>query len=105
VEKLSYQEEEAMKAIWGIGEGNIKLFLEHMSSPDAPYTTLASTVRNLEKKGYVSSRLTGNAYRYKPLITADEYKKKLISGFVRDYFAGSYKELVNFIALIEGKKE
>ena len=120
MEKLSPQEEEAMQAVWRTGEGNIKLFLEHMSSPDTPYTTLASTIKNLEKKGFVSSRLIGNAYLYKPLISEDEYKKKFMSGFVKDYFADSYKELVNFfvgekklsakelkeiIALIEGKKE
>jgi predicted transcriptional regulator len=120
MEKLSHQEEEAMQAIWRTGEGNIKLFLEHMPASDTPYTTLASTVKNLEKKGYVSSRLVGNAYLYRPLVTEDEYKKKFMNGFVRDYFADSYKELVNFfieekklsakelkeiIALIEGKKD
>ena len=39
---------------------------------------------------------------YKPLITEDEYKKKFMSGFVKDYFANSYKELVNFF--VEEKK-
>jgi predicted transcriptional regulator len=39
---------------------------------------------------------------YKPLIPEDEYKKKFMSGFVRDYFANSYKELVNFF--VEEKK-
>ena len=40
-----------MQAIWKTGEGNIKLFLDNMESPQPPYTTLASTVKNLEKKG------------------------------------------------------
>ena len=46
--------------------------------------------------------MVGNAYLYKPLIAEDEYKKKFMSGFVRDYFANSYKELVNFF--VEEKK-
>ncbi|HEX3386445.1 MAG TPA: BlaI/MecI/CopY family transcriptional regulator [Mucilaginibacter sp.] len=96
MEKLSQQEEEAMQAVWKAGEGNIKLFLENMPSAGTPYTTLASTIKNLEKKGYLSSRMVGNAYLYQPLITEDEYKKKFMNGFVRDYFANSYKELVNF---------
>ena len=119
MEKLSPQEEEAMQAVWKTGEGNVKLFLDNMSSPGTPYTTLASTIKNLEKKGFLSSRLIGNAYLYKPVISEDEYKKKFMSGFVKDYFADSYKELVNFfveekklsakelkeiIDLIEGKK-
>jgi predicted transcriptional regulator len=73
-----------------------------MSSPATPYTTLASTIKNLEKKGYLTSRMVGNAYLYKPLIPEDEYKKKFMSGFVRDYFSDSYKELVNFF--VEEKK-
>jgi BlaI family penicillinase repressor len=96
MEKLSHQEEEAMQAVWKTGEGNVKLFLENMEGAGTPYTTLASTIKNLEKKGYLSSRFIGNAYLYKPLITEDEYKKKFMSGFVKDYFANSYKELVNF---------
>ena len=120
MEKLSHQEEEAMQAVWKTGEGSIKLFLDNMSSSDTPYTTLASTIKNLEKKGYLSSRMIGNAYLYRPLISEDEYKKKFMSGFVRDYFSNSYKDLVNFfveekklsagelkeiIKLIEGNKE
>jgi BlaI family penicillinase repressor len=102
MEKLSHQEEEAMQAVWKTGEGSVKLFLENMPSPGTPYTTLASTIKNLEKKGFLSSRLIGNAYLYRPLISEDEYKNKFMNGFVRDYFANSYKDLVNFF--VEGKK-
>jgi predicted transcriptional regulator len=101
MEKLSIQEEEAMLAIWRTGEGNIKSFMESMSEPP-PYTTVASTVKNLEKKGYLSSRLTGNAYLYKPAITEEEYKKKFMGNVVKEYFDNSYKELVNFF--VEQKK-
>ena len=101
MEKLSQQEEEAMQAVWKVGEGSIKTFLENIASPP-PYTTLASTIKNLEKKGYLTSRMVGNAYLYRPAISEDEYKKKFMNGFVRDYFANSYKELVNFF--IEEKK-
>jgi len=102
MDKLTPQEEEAMQAIWKTGEGNVKLFLENMEKPGTPYTTLASTVKNLEKKEFLSSRLFGNAYLYKPLISEAEYKKKFMSGFVKDYFDNSYKELVNFF--VEEKK-
>lgn len=102
MEKLTIQEEEAMQAIWKSGEGNVKLFLDAIEEPKPPYTTLASTVKNLEKKGFVSSRLIGNAYLYKAVVTEDEYKKKFMNGFVKDYFDNSYKELVNFF--VEEKK-
>jgi predicted transcriptional regulator len=96
MEKLTPQEEQAMQAIWKTGEGNVKLFLENISLPKPPYTTLASTVKNLEKKGYLTSRLVGNTYLYKPAFSADEHKKGFLSGVVKTYFGNSYKELVNF---------
>ena len=74
MEKLSLPEEQAMQTIWQVGEGNVKAFLDKMPDPP-PYTTLASTVKNLEKKGFLKSRLIGNTYVYRASITEEEYKK------------------------------
>ena len=101
-DKLTPQEEQAMRAVWKCGEANVKSFLENMEAPVPPYTTLASTIKNLEKKGYLSSRLLGNAYLYKPAVTEEEYKKKFMGNVVKDYFDNSYKEMVNFF--VEQKK-
>jgi BlaI family penicillinase repressor len=95
MEKLTHVEEEAMQAVWRTGEGNIKAFMDNMKEP-APYTTVASVIKNLEKKGYLSGRLVGNVYLYKPLINDVEYKKKFMGKVVKEYFDNSYKELVNF---------
>ena len=98
-EKLTQQEEEVMRVIWRIKEGNVKTFLENM--PDAgrpPYTTLASTIKNLEKKGYLQSRLIGNMYWYTPSIREADFKKKSLGDMVKNHFDNSYKELVTFFA-------
>ena len=96
MEKLTPQEEQAMQAIWQAGEGNVKVFLENIPEPRPPYTTLASTVKNLEKKGYLRSSLVGNTYVYQPAITEAEYKKRFMRHFIRDYFDNSYKDMVSF---------
>jgi len=101
MEKLSFQEEEAMQAVWKTGEANIKAFMDNMDAA-LPYTTIASTIKNLEKKGFLSSRLIGNTYLYKPVVSGEEYKKKFMGTVVKDYFDNSYKELVNFF--VEQKK-
>jgi len=119
MEKLTQQEEEAMQAVWKIGEGNIKSFMAALGEPLPPYTTLASTVKNLEKKGFVKSRLIGNSHIYTAEITEEAYKQRFMGNVVKDYFENSYKEMVSFfveknkisteelkeiIGLIEGKK-
>lgn len=96
MEKLTRQEEEAMLAIWKTGEGNVKQVLDMIEEPKPPYTTLASTIKNLEKKGYLTSRLVGNSYIYKPALREADYKKNFMNGVVKNYFSDSYKELVNF---------
>lgn len=98
MEKLTQQEEDAMQTIWEAGSGFIKDFLEKMPEPKPPYTTLASTVKNLEKKGFVQAEKLGNTYRYQALIKAEDYKKRFMKNFVGDYFKSSYKELVAFFA-------
>jgi BlaI family penicillinase repressor len=98
MEKLSLQEEEAMQAVWQKGTGFIKEFLDLMAVPKPPYTTLASTIKNLERKGFLKSEKIGNTYRYIANIKEEEYKKRFMSGFVNDYFKSSYKELVTFFA-------
>jgi predicted transcriptional regulator len=90
-----------MQAVWRTGEGNIKAFMENMDEP-SPYTTVASTIKNLEKKGFLSSRLIANAYLYKPVISEEDYKKKFVGNVVKEYFDNSYKELVSFF--VEQKK-
>ena len=98
MEKLSQQEEEAMQAVWQNGTGFIKDFLDLLAEPKPPYTTLASTIKNLERKGFVKSDKVGNSYRYVPVIKEEEYKKRFMNGFVSDYFQNSYKDLVTFFA-------
>ncbi len=102
MEKLTRQEEDVMQAIWHTGEGAVKSFLEAMHPPLPPYTTVASTVKNLEKKGFVTSRLLGNTYLYTPLISSEAYKQQFMQGFVQHYFNNSYKEMVNFF--VDSKK-
>ncbi len=98
MEKLTHQEEEVMLAIWKKGRGIIKDFLERLPNPRPPYTTVASIVKNLERKGYLSSEKIGNTYLYTPRISQNEYKRRFLSGIVKSYFSDSYKEMVSFFA-------
>ncbi len=97
-DKLTPQEEQAMRAVWKCGEANVKTFLEAIDAPVPPYTTLASTIKNLEKKVFLSSRLVGNMYLYKPVVNEDEYKRQSITRMVKNHFDNSYKDLVAFFA-------
>jgi predicted transcriptional regulator len=96
MEKLTVQEEDVMQVIWQYGEGSVKTFLQEFPDPKPPYTTLASIIKNLEKKAFVTSRMTGNTFIYAPAVSEEEYKRQFMQGFIRNYFNNSYKEMVNF---------
>ncbi|OUJ74501.1 BlaI/MecI/CopY family transcriptional regulator [Hymenobacter crusticola] len=98
MERLTQPEEDAMQVLWQLDGGFVKDVLEHLPTPAPPYTTLASTIRNLERKGYVQGTKLGNSYRYAPLVRAEDYRRTFMSSFVSDYFRNSYKELVSFFA-------
>ncbi len=87
-----------MRVFWELDGGFIKDVLERLPEPRPPYTTLASTVRNLERKGYLKAEKLGNTFRFTPAIVAEEYRKRFLGTFVGDYFRNSYKELVSFFA-------
>ena len=96
MEKLTIQEEEAMLYIWELGSCFVKDIVAKYPKPAPPYTTVASIVKNLERKQYIRAARVGNTYQYTPLIRESEYKRTFMSGFVRNYFENSYKEMVSF---------
>lgn len=98
MEKLTIQEEEIMIHIWELGPCFIKDILGRLTDPVPPYTTVASIVKNLERKKYVKPARVGNTYKYTPLIAESEYKRYFMSGVVKNYFENSYKEMVSFFA-------
>lgn len=98
MEKLTIQEEEVMLYIWSIGDCFVKEIVSKFPDPKPPYTTVASIVNNLKRKGYVAAQRFGNTYQYTPLIKQSEYKRTFMGGVVQNYFANSYKEMVSFFA-------
>ncbi|SFG65308.1 BlaI/MecI/CopY family transcriptional regulator [Prevotella sp. KH2C16] len=98
MERLTTQEEDIMQIVWTLGQCTVREIVDRMAEPKSPYTTVASVVGNLKAKGYVAQSRKGNTYLYMPTIAENEYKSKFMSGFVRDYFRNSFKEMVSFFA-------
>ena len=69
MEKLTIQEEEVMIYIWELQDCFVKDIVSKYPQPAPPYTTVASIVKNLERKGYVKSKHIGNTYQYTPAIS------------------------------------
>ena len=99
MERLTQPEEDALRVLWPLPAGGfVKDVLDGLTAPQPPYTTLASTLRNLERKGYVRSEKLGNSFRFVPVVTADDYQRRSLGTLVKQHFQDSYKDLVSFFA-------
>lgn len=87
-----------MRVIWQLRKCGVKDVVEVLPAPKPPYTTVASVINNLKNKAFVTQTKCGKAYLYEPAIEENEYKTRFMSGFVRDYFRNSFKEMVTFFA-------
>ncbi|MDR0537479.1 MAG: BlaI/MecI/CopY family transcriptional regulator [Tannerellaceae bacterium] len=96
MEKLTAQEDEVMRRIWQYNAGSVKEIRAKFPEPQPPYTTIASVVKNLERKGYVKVVSFGNSYVYSPLISESDYKQMFMGNVVRNYFENSYKDMVSY---------
>lgn len=93
---LTRAEAEIMKILWQLGKAFIKDILAQMDAPRPAYTTVATFVRILEKKGVVAHNTYGNTHEYYPLISEQEYRKFEVQQLVENYFDNSVTNLVSF---------
>jgi len=72
--------------------------MSELPNSKQPYTTVASIVRILEKKGYVSHKPYGKTHEYYPLVSKAEYRRRKFKGLLTQYFDNSIESVVSFLA-------
>lgn len=97
METLTKKEEQVMQILWKIESGFVKDVIAKMPEPKPPYNTVSSVVRILEQKGFVKHKAYGKTYEYFPAINKSDYKKRTFKAILKDYFEGSYKNVVSFM--------
>ena len=98
MKELTKAEEQVMQILWKLDNGFVKDLIKEMPEPKPAYNTVSTIVRILEKKGFVDHTAYGNTHEYYPLMTRDEYTRTFMKNFMRNYFSGSFKEMVSFFA-------
>ena|SRR5580765_4316839 len=99
---LTRAEEQVMQVLWKIETGFLKDIVEKMPEPKPHSNTVATILKILVEKKFVSTETFGRMNRYAPLITKPEYSKNTMSSLVKGYFGGSYSKAVSF--LVDEKK-
>lgn len=98
LEQLTDGEERIMQALWSLGEGSVNDVLAVLPEPKPKYTTVATFIKLLGNKGYVTHRAEGKSYIFTPTVPRDEYARKRVRLMLQSYFDGSFTRMVSFFS-------
>jgi BlaI family transcriptional regulator, penicillinase repressor len=98
MKELTKAEEQIMQLLWEQEKAFVKDIVEQMPNPKPAYNTVSTIIRILEKKGFVGYTAYGKTHEYFPLVTRKDYTRTFMKNFMRNYFSGSFQEMVSFFA-------
>jgi BlaI family transcriptional regulator, penicillinase repressor len=92
-----------MDVLWAKGPSTVQQVLESLPKrPALAYNSVLTTIRILEKKGYVRHAKDGRAHVYIPLIERAEATRTEISHLLHRFFKNSHELLV--LNILEDQK-
>jgi predicted transcriptional regulator len=92
---LTEAELRLMKVLWERGESAVAELVAAVSDErPLAYTSVLTTVRILENKGYVRHRQEGRAFLYSPCIDEHEASKSEVRHVLQRFFGNSRERLL-----------
>lgn len=94
-ETLTEAELRIMQVLWQSGPGTVQQILDALHArPALAYNTVLTTIRILERKGYVGHDKDGRAHIFRPLVARSEASRSEIRHLVNRFFRNSHEDLV-----------
>lgn len=92
---LTEAELRLMRLLWTRGESSVADLVQALPQ-DTPlaYTSVLTTIRILEKKGYVDHRQEGRAFLYSPSVAENEARQSEIQHVLQRFFGNSRERLL-----------
>jgi BlaI family transcriptional regulator, penicillinase repressor len=94
-ETLTVAELRIMNVLWLKGSGTVQAILDTLpEKPALAYNSVLTTIRVLERKGYIAHSKDGRAHVYVPMVGRKEATRTEISHLVSRFFKDSHEQLV-----------
>ena len=94
---LTKAEEQIMHALWKLDKAFLREIVEAMPNPKPHQNTVATLLKILIEKEFVDIEVLGRQHRYFPLLTKQEYSGKTIKQLAKNYFEGSFSNVVSYL--------
>lgn len=92
---LTEAELRLMKILWARGESTVNEVAEALpEGEELAYTSVLTTIRILEKKGYLKHRKEGRAFFYTPVVGEREASQSEVRHILNRFFGNSRERLV-----------
>jgi predicted transcriptional regulator len=92
---LTEAELRLMKMLWARGESAVSDLMAAMPEGEAlAYTSILTTIRILEQKGYVNHKQVGRAFFYSPCVEEHEASRSEIRHMMQRFFGNSRERLL-----------
>jgi BlaI family transcriptional regulator, penicillinase repressor len=98
MKQLTKAEEQVMQFLWSLKEAVVKDIVDRFDEPKPAYTTVATVLKVLEKKGFADHKSIGNTHLFFPVVSKKEYARLQFRSLLEDYFQGSFPKLATFFA-------
>jgi len=92
-----------MEVLWRLGSASVNDVVTALRSDvELAYSSVLTTLRILETKGYLRHSKDGRAFIYEPVVDRDEARESAVTLLLRRFFENSPEQLV--LNLLDGKK-
>ena len=97
---LTRVELEIMNHLWQINKpASVRELLESYDAPKPAYTTIGTYMKILTQKGFVKPEKhedDGKTFFFRPLVSHEDYRRRVMSEVKDSFFGGSISSLVRF---------
>ncbi|MCD2421959.1 BlaI/MecI/CopY family transcriptional regulator [Niabella pedocola] len=97
MKQLTKAEEQIMQALWQQGPMFLREILELLPPPKPHQNTVATILKILVEKEFVTVNVFGRQHQYVPAVSKEDYSKKTMRQIVKGYFEGSFSNVVSFM--------
>ena len=94
--EITKAQEDILKALWSVGDGAVTDVIEKLPEPRPAYNTVATVLKVLEKKGYISHKVYGKTHVYYPVISRREYAQFILKNKIGGLLDDSLNQIVTF---------
>ena len=94
---LTKAEEQVMHVLWKLDNGLLMEIVDAMPEPQPHKNTVATILKILVEKEFVTIEQIGRVHRYHPNVSKDKYLGASLTSLASGYLNGSFSNIVSFL--------